>query len=234
MLSNERLDELEALVKKTYPSFNRKNWPQAHTMRGLLAVTHPLIVPFCSSFQSIPYCCGVHRIAVTNPNTGGPVPESSITGINEMGGIGQLANLSEIQKAVLALWFHYDRGDTALSGIIATTPSNGHNHVQTATEKVLMEIGFTPVFRGNNGNYGENGNFVTLWVFQTSAPTPIPGLTPPVVTPPPPPVPPTPAAPAAAVPLRRRRILPVDGKPAKKLLRPKGLVSPWPSARHAS
>lgn len=162
MLSPEKLAELTAFVKEKYPNFRPESFGSA--MRGTISIRHPAQFGFAGSMTSLPSCCGVIQIG----------------GVLEMGSIlPLLANLTKMQKAIFALWLHHPRGIDAMAGIIATTPSEGHNHNQTETEKVLMEVGFTPISRANNGNYGATGNFITTWFFQPGEATPIPGLTPP-------------------------------------------------------
>lgn len=198
MLKKEKLAELEALVRTKHPNFDSSLMPR--TVSGIISIQTPEAFPFAGIMRSFVTGCGVL----------------------EMSGLYPLPKLTEIQQAILALWLHNARGPSAVTCIIASSSSNGHNHVQTDQEKILMHIGFTPVHRGHNGAHGgTNNNFVTLWVFELSEPTEIPGLTPP----PPPPEPPK--APAVAVRKLKRRALSLVAAPKKaiRLLRKPKVVN---------
>lgn len=157
MLSNERLAELLLVVHEKHPNFDPTKMPL--NVSGITNIQTPEKFQFCYAMRSQAVgCCG----------------------LLEMTSVYPLAQLTPVQRAILALWLHNARQPNALTGIIASTASGGHNHTQTEQEKVLMEIGFTPIFRGHNGAHGgTNNNYVTVWFFELSEGTQIPGLTPP-------------------------------------------------------
>lgn len=160
MLSKERLEELEKIVRSKYPLFKLADLPKGFYSGMPTRFEKPEAFAFCGSMRSQTVgCCG----------------------IVEMQGLYTMTQLSEVQRAVLALWFQSMYKLNPITCFLASTASLGHNDIQTPQEKVLMELGFEPVHRGHNGAHGTGGNhnFVTLWMFRTSEPTPIPGLTPP-------------------------------------------------------
>lgn len=165
MLSQARIEELRAVVRKYHPDFGTRDFKPVILKNPTKIFWDPpqYGIPFQSKIGRFPINLRVPQITTITMCCGLSAFQNMI---GDMHGLYPLSNYTELEKAVFALWLN-DNPSPGYAALVASSASPNPNKYD-ASEQVLLDSGFVPVMRGYNLCHGPN--YVTMWTFQFTKP----------------------------------------------------------------